>query len=153
MTEKSHVSMGAKVCLVCCEEFPDGTVLLDRQLRPKFNRITVTGWGICPDHAKQLDNGKNVALVEIDPVRSPAKPDGTVDPTQAYRTGLTMLIDRAAFNEGLTGCDPIPESQPVVFVQEGMFEKMLGKDGLAHFLKDSKGPPPLQNAPTTESVN
>lgn len=159
MTEKSHVAMEAKICLVCCEEYPTGSLLMDIKLRPRFARLQITGWGICEPHQKQIAEG-NIALVEIDPSGSPAPADpaesqhySESDLDKMHRTGLVMMIDREAFNAGITEGMKVSESQAVVFVEAGMFEKMLGKEGLEEFLSKNPPPPPQQNAPGSNSTN
>jgi len=66
---KSHVGMEQKVCPVCGTAFDTGTILLDKRLRNSLERKTVTGWDLCPEHAKLWKKGY-IALVECDPEKS-----------------------------------------------------------------------------------
>lgn len=118
---KSHVGMEQKVCPVCGQAFDTGTILLDKRLRNTLERKTVTGWDLCPEHAKLWER-EYVALVECDPEKSKFT-GGTIKPEDAYRTGRIAHIRKAAakriFNVEMTS--------PVAFVEPGvvdMLEKM-----------------------------
>jgi hypothetical protein len=87
-TDKSWVTLEQQVCVVCGKEFDTGSLLLDKRL---LDHKTVTGWGLCPDHAKLKADGY-VALVGCDDAKSPKKSDGTVDPAEAWRTGDLIHI-------------------------------------------------------------
>ena len=58
-TEKSHVGMG--VCFYCGE--PDGTVLLDRRLRPTLPRYSVHTIDPCPACRERFKD--HILLVEV----------------------------------------------------------------------------------------
>lgn len=60
---KSHVSMEAKVCPVCGEEWRTDAILLDRRLRQALDTTTVTGYDLCHECQSLYDQGY-VALVE-----------------------------------------------------------------------------------------
>lgn len=118
---KSHVGMEQKVCPVCGQAFDTGAILLDKRLRNTLERKTVTGWDLCPEHAKLWEKGY-IALVECDPDKSKLT-GGTIKPEDAYRTGRIAHIRKAAakriFNVEMTS--------PVAFVEPGvvdMLEKM-----------------------------
>ena len=66
--EKGIVSMERKVCAVCDKEFDTNSLLLQTHgiNKPKLDRTTVTGMGICPEHAKE----GFVCLIGIDPAKS-----------------------------------------------------------------------------------
>lgn len=117
---KSHVGMEQKVCPVCGQAFDTGTILLDKRLRNTLERKTVTGWDLCPEHAKLWERGY-IALVECDPEKSTFT-GGTIKPEDAYRTGRIAHIRKAAakriFNVEMTS--------PVAFVEPGVVD-MLGK--------------------------
>lgn len=149
MTEKSHVSMEEKYCLACGREYSTGGLLLDRRLRPIFERTTVTGWGLCEEHQESFKQGKLV-LVEVDPAKCPAGAE-RMHPNDVFRTGLSMIVDREHFNDG---CEtPVPATEPVAFVEVGMFEKMLGKERFREMLKTLPKAVPAQNAPSSNSAN
>lgn len=93
--EKDFVSMEQQVCLVCGNQFDTGCILLDSRLRPSMERTTVTGIGLCPEHQKLHDDGF-IALVAVDPARSSTLPDGSLDPTKAYRLGPIVHLKREA---------------------------------------------------------
>lgn len=69
MSDKSYVTLEQHVCVVCAKPFDTNALLLHRRLAPVFERHTVTGWGLCPEHQKLKDDGF-VALVEIDRAKS-----------------------------------------------------------------------------------
>lgn len=121
MGTKSHVGMEQNVCPVCGREFDTGTILLDRRLRNSLERKTVTGWGLCPEHAKLWEKGY-IALVECDPEKSKFS-GGTIKPEDAYRTGriahVRKTVAKRIFNVEMTA--------PVAFVESAvidMLEKM-----------------------------
>ena len=118
---KSHVGMEQKVCPVCGRAFDTGMILLDKRLRNTLERKTVTGWDLCPEHAKLWERGY-IALVECDPEKSKFTGE-TIKPKDAYRTGRVVHIRKKAaqqiFNMEMT--------LPVAFVEPGvvdMLEKM-----------------------------
>lgn len=53
MSEKSHVSMEQRQCVVCGECYDTGSILLDKRLRASMERNTVTGLGVCPKDTKE----------------------------------------------------------------------------------------------------
>lgn len=115
---KSHVGMEQKVCPVCGQAFDTGTILLDKRLRNTLERKTVTGWDLCPEHAKLWERGY-IALVECDPEKSKFT-GGTIKPEDAYRTGRIAHIRKAAakriFNVEMTS--------PVAFVEPGVVDAL-----------------------------
>ena len=120
---KSHVSIEQKACPVCGKSFDTGAILLDKRLRNSLEHKTVTGWGLCPEHAKLWNKGY-IALVECDPEKSKFT-GATIKPEDTYRTGcvahIRKTIAREIFNVEMTS--------PVAFVEPGvidMLEKMQG---------------------------
>lgn len=118
---KSHVGMEQKVCPVCGQAFDTGTILLDKRLRNSLERKTVTGWDLCPKHAKLWQEGY-IALVACDPEKSRFT-GNIIKPEDAYRTGaiahIRKAVAREIFNVEMTG--------PVAFVEPAvidMLEKM-----------------------------
>ena len=122
MNEKSHVSLEQHVCLVCGVAFDTGNLLLDKRLRSSLKKYTATGWGLCPEHQK-LSNDGFVALVECDPQRSGSPANGSLMKLeQAYRTGRLAHLRREVFAQMIDV--PIDATQPVVFVEPGVIEKL-----------------------------
>ena len=94
MSEKSHVSLEQRLCIVCGHPYASG-VLLHRRLQPVLESKTVTGWGICEEHKKLRDEGF-VALVEIN---NPEDSGSTLSQEAASRTGQIMHMKREIFEE------------------------------------------------------
>jgi len=122
---KSHVGMEQKVCPVCGKAFDTGVILLDKRMRNSLEHHTVTGWDLCPQHAKLWAKGY-IALVECDPGKSTFT-GGTMKPENAFRTGRIAHIRKAVaariFNAGIPG--------PLAFVEPGvvdMLEEMQEKE-------------------------
>jgi len=115
---KSHVGMEQKVCPVCGQVFDTGAILLDKRLRNTLKQKTVTGWDLCPEHAKLWERGY-IALVECDPEKSKFT-GGTIKPEDAYRTGRIAHIRKAVakniFNVEITS--------PIAFVEPGVVDMM-----------------------------
>ena len=118
---KSHVGMEQKVCPVCGRAFDTGAILLDKRLRNTLERKTVTGWDLCPKHAKLWARGY-IALVECDPEKSKFT-GGAIKPEDAYRTGRVVHIRKKAAQQIFN----VEMNFPVAFVEPGvvdMLEKM-----------------------------
>ena len=62
--EKSYVTLEQHVCPVCMKTFDTGNLLLDDILRDVFEKYTVTGYGLCEEHKKVVEDGY-VILVEV----------------------------------------------------------------------------------------
>lgn len=93
MSDKEFVTMEYKMCPVTGEEHNVG-LIMDRKLRKKFGRKTVTGYAFCPEVQEEIDKGF-VALVEVDPAKSTIR-DGrdTLTMEDAYRTGNLCYIKK-----------------------------------------------------------
>lgn len=65
MSDKSHVSMEQRQCIVCGMVYDTGAILLDKRMRDSLEPKTVTGTGMCPTHQKLKDDGY-VAMIEAD---------------------------------------------------------------------------------------
>ena len=121
MGTKSHVGMEQNVCPVCGKAFDTGTILLDCRLRDSLERKTVTGWDLCPEHAKLWKKGY-IALVECDPEKSKFS-GGTIKPENANRTGRIAHIRKAVVARIFN----VEMAVPVAFVEPtviDMLEKM-----------------------------
>lgn len=62
--EKSYVTFEQHVCPVCLKKIDTGNLLLDEQLRPIFDKCTITGYELCDEHRKIIEDGY-VILVEV----------------------------------------------------------------------------------------
>jgi hypothetical protein len=118
VNDKSHVSMEQHACKVCCRTYDKGAILLDKRLRQSLDRHTVTGWGLCPEHAQRFEDGF-IALVEIDPARSTLSPDGTYRPQNAWRTGKTILLKREIAAQVFDKA--IPDGLPLMWIDAEAF--------------------------------
>lgn len=118
---KSHVSLEQKVCVVCGHPYDTNAILLDTHLRERFERHTVTGSGLCPEHHKLFKEGY-IALVGVDPVASKPTKSNTLTQEQAYRTGRIAYIKRPVFAEIYQ--KPIEElaEMPMVFVEDKVID-------------------------------
>jgi hypothetical protein len=121
MNDKSHVSFEQHICLVCAACYDTGALLLDKRLRPKLSRHTLTGWGLCPEHQKMYDDDF-VALVECDPQRSGCHESGSIRPEQAYRTGRLAHLKREVFTKVFNV--QVRDRQPCVFVEPGVIDQL-----------------------------
>lgn len=93
---KSWVSMEQHQCIVCGATFDTNALLLDKRMRKTFDRHTVTGLGLCPEHQKLYDDGYT-ALVACDPDKSTVGANQRVEPGHAYRTGEIAHIRRSVW--------------------------------------------------------
>lgn len=57
MCDKSHVSIEKNICPICRKEFETGNLLLDMRLQNSFDKYTLTGFSMCAEHQKMLDEG------------------------------------------------------------------------------------------------
>jgi hypothetical protein len=122
---KSYVSMEQKKCLVCCKDFGNGTILLDRRLREKFETYTLTGWDLCPEHQKLFNDGF-IALVGVDKAKSKILSNGNLNPEDAYRTGEIAHLRFEAFDRimNVSGKDPEGKRFPVLFCEPDVIRKL-----------------------------
>jgi hypothetical protein len=120
MTDKSHVSMEQNQCPVCAQTFDTGAVLLDRQLRPVFERNTVTGLSPCPECKKMMDDDRT-ALVEIDEAKSKSENRNTLQAHEAHRTGAVAWIRNSVWDQIFNV--PKPEGK-MLFVSQDSFNML-----------------------------
>ena len=109
--EKSYVTLEQHVCPVCLKTFDTGNLLLDDKLRDVFEKYTVTGYGLCEEHKKVVEDGY-VILVEV--MEPPKKGQ---DP---YRTGNTAYLKRHVAKDIF----PDMDVQDVAFVEIGVLDKL-----------------------------
>jgi hypothetical protein len=122
MSDKSHVSMECRVCLVCANPYETGAILLDRRLRASLEHQTTIGWGLCPEHRELHEDGF-IALIECDPEKSgnPAA-DAMVKPENAYRTGTVAYMKRDVFTQ-VFNLAAAPDL-PAVYVEVGLIARL-----------------------------
>jgi len=60
---KSYVTLEQHQCAVCGKEYDTGAILLDKRMKDRFEKHTVTGLGLCDEDQKHYDNGF-IAVVE-----------------------------------------------------------------------------------------
>ena len=96
MSEKSYVTMTRKICFVTGKPYDTEELLFDLRLEPTFEKYTITGYGICPEVQRLLDEG-NVALVGIIPEKSNLTGTEGVKAEDVYRSGIICYIRDYAF--------------------------------------------------------
>jgi hypothetical protein len=120
MPDKSYVTMSQKVCPICHKVFDDGTLVLDKMLREKFDSHTITGYGVCPEDQKMVDKGY-VALVEIDPLKSGTEP--TVE--TAWHTGAVVWVRRTAVKKIFSHMDVLVKGKsPMAYIDPEVTAKL-----------------------------
>jgi hypothetical protein len=148
---KSFVTMESKVCMTCGCEYSTGTILLDKRMQNRFERDTLTGWGLCDQHAQAAKEGL-IALIEVDPDKSTPGRDGKLMPDEAYRTGRVVLIKREVLQRALVNID-IPKDCPFMFIDIQAFNKMLPPEDLANAPEESDRSTAGNVAPGSSRVN
>lgn len=111
-SDRSHVGIGVHVCPVCLKEH-DLVVLLDKRLRPTLERRNFVGWAMCDEHETLWQKGY-IALVECTNDSPP-----TLESVK--RTGLIAHVRKEVWSNIFSGSVP---DNPIVFVQEGVIEKL-----------------------------
>jgi len=119
--------MEQKICVVCTKTFDTNAILLDRRLKPVFDRNTTTGFGLCPADQDKADQGW-IALVEVDPEKSFAgsgqagvkSANQVMKPQDAYRTSRIIHIKKATFEKVFN----VPSDQPVCFLDIEAFSRL-----------------------------
>ena len=109
--EKSYVTLEQHACPVCLKTFDTGNLLLDDKLRDVFKKYTVTGYELCEEHKKVVEDGY-VILVEVR-----ERPQKGQDP---YRTGNTAYLKRHVAKDIF----PDMDVQDVAFVEIGVLDKL-----------------------------
>ena len=95
---KSFVAVEQHVCPACGRSHDTGSLLMDKRGRERFDSMhTVTGWGLCPEHQKMVDDGYRL-FVAIDRGKSSGNKPGDV-----YRTGPIAGVRTAVADEILPG--------------------------------------------------
>lgn len=118
--EKLHVTLEQHLCLVCTKSFDTNALLLNRRLKPVFERTTVTGWGLCPECKQRFDDGY-IALVGCDESKTEKNPNGTIEPGEAYRTGNIVHLRFEVYDRIIN----VPRGdRPVLFCDDAVIEKL-----------------------------
>jgi len=120
---KSYVTMEQKICAVCGAKYDSGSLLIDNRLRERFDRETVTGFGLCPEDQDRLDSGF-VALIGANDTGKEVMKIGEAD-----RTGDVLFIKVDAFNRVF---DTEPPAGRVCFVDPetvSALKSMSGQGG------------------------
>ncbi len=86
MGDKSYVSVEQHQCFACGVLYDTGSILMNRRLRPSFERHTVTGTGLCPEHQKMRDDGYILLL-------------GALDKKGEHRTGDILAVKTEVFEQ------------------------------------------------------
>jgi len=117
---KSHVSIEQKVCCVCGVPYDCG-ILLDKRLRDRLDKYTITGQGMCEDH-KHIYDQDFIALVEL----SGEYGGNTVKQEHANRTGRIafMHVNKASEIFDASFHDKDGKLIPLMFVDDGVFDKI-----------------------------
>lgn len=119
--EKSFVTLEQNVCPICGKVFETGNLLMDTRIRngktmETFDKYTVTGYSICEECQKMIDDGR-VALVEIN---EPSDPNNlTLD--NVDRTGKIGWVKREAVQQLLP---EFPEDKLMCYIEKGILDEM-----------------------------
>jgi len=122
MSEKSHVSLEHKICVVCGSKYQTDAILLDTRLNNSLPPRAITGWGMCEEHQKLKDDGF-VALVGCDESRSILKRNDSIDPDGAFRTGSFVHLKTNTWDQIMNV--PVPEGK-VCFCEDEIIEHLKG---------------------------
>ena len=125
MSDLSHVTMEQHQCVVCCTKYDTGAILLDKQLRQRFERNTTTGLGLCPEHQALSEQGY-VALIEIEADKSILR-GNKCKPEDAYRTGVVAHIKASAWANVFDSEAPTDDEGKVldyIYVEKGVINKL-----------------------------
>ena len=119
--EKSFVTLEQNVCPICTKVFETGNLLMDTRIRngklmETFDNYTVTGYSICEECQKMIDEGR-VALVEIN---EPYDVDGMM-PDNVDRTGKIGWMKRDIVQQLIP---EFPEDKFMCYVENGFFKEM-----------------------------
>ena len=119
--EKSFVTLEQNVCPICTKVFETGNLLMDTRIRngklmETFDKYTATGYSICEECQKMVDEGR-VALVEIN---EPSDPNNlTLD--NVDRTGKIGWMKRDIVQQLIP---EFPEDKFMCYVENGFFKEM-----------------------------
>jgi len=114
MSDKSYVTLEQNICPVCGKVFDTGSILLDEYMRKRFDRYTITGYSLCPEHQKQKEEGY-IFLIELaeEPVKG----------KEPKRTGNIASIRRTVA-EQIFDADCMAKIQDIAFIHPEAFAKI-----------------------------
>lgn len=119
--EKSFVTLEQNVCPICTKVFETGNLLMDTRIRngklmETFDNYTVTGYSVCEECQKMIDEGR-VALVETN---EPSDPNNlTLD--NVDRTGKIGWMKRDIVQQLIP---EFPEDKFMCYVENDFFKEM-----------------------------
>ena len=120
MSEKSHVSLSQKICLVCGKELADG-VLLHKQLRKTLEPVTFNGYSFCAEHQAEIDQG-NVFLIEAS---IPSTDAEKMSLMAAQRTGRVLRVAREVLKHTLKQGIVTDNSPPFIFAEVSLINELI----------------------------
>ena len=120
MSEKSHVSLSQKICLVCGKEYADG-VLLHKQLRQTLEPVTFGGYGFCQEHQAEIDQG-NVFLIEVS---NPSTGAEKMSLMAAQRTGRVLTVAREVLKHILKQGFVTDDSPPFMLAETSLIDELV----------------------------
>ena len=112
MSDKSYVTLENNICQVCGKQHDHNCgILLDLHMRDQFERVTVSGYGLCEECDAHSQSGL-IPLIEADnpPIGSTLKPE------EANRTGRIFWISAQLFAK-IFNFDSIP---PIAFIDQAV---------------------------------
>ena len=104
LSDKSYVTLEQNQCFICGEVYDTGTILMDRRLKKSFDKHTITGTGLCPQHQKLAAEDYIACIVvkEDDKTRTgdyvAIKRDVAEQLFNQELPGLGCYIDEEVFN-------------------------------------------------------
>ena len=116
---KSHVSMEIHICKVCGHKFHTGNLLLDKELKQRLGRDTLTGYGLCNADQQRYNDGY-LALIEISNAKDSSMTIGNTIPD---RTGTILHIRREVFNQ-MFSHNKVGEEIPMIFIDTKLCTKL-----------------------------
>lgn len=121
--EKSYVGMESKVCPICTKQHNHKCgVLIDKRLKATLDKDNVTGWGLCEDDEKKIEDGY-IVLIEIDPDKSESAllDDGKYSLDGIHRTGMVAFVKANVAME-IFSDSGINEDTTLIIVEKGVID-------------------------------
>ena len=104
--DKSYVTMEQHQCPACGKTFDTGALLLDKHLRNRFDRNTITGTSLCSDCNEKIVDGFTILIVVK---------DGETG-SNPYRTGELL------FHKAIDPANKLPHS--IMYIEESMAKEL-----------------------------
>lgn len=92
-SNKGWVGLEERICPVCGRRYQTGRLLLDKRMRKIYPSSMLTGWGLCPEHEREMEDG-HAFLLEC----------GPQDAQGTLRLAGRSLMDRKAELEKVMPC-------------------------------------------------